>query len=377
LEWTIGLNVKVLITGANGFVGQNLQVRLKEEKIDFITFVHSDSNEALEKKIKDSNFIVHLAGVNRPKHESEFAEGNTDLTKIITSILDNLNLKTPVIYSSSIQAELDNPYGLSKRFAEDALNLLSESNGNLIYNYRLPNVFGKWCKPNYNSAVATFCYNTINNLPIQVNDPDALINLVYIDDVVNEFINVIKGYEQGGKVETAEVHPVYQITVGNLVKQLALFKESKLTAVIERVGADLTRALYSTYISYFRPSAFSYNLKKHEDPRGVFVEMLKTKDSGQFSFFSAHSGITRGGHYHHSKNEKFLVIKGKAKFGFRHITTNEYYELLTSGDDPHVVETVPGWSHDITNMGDDEMFVMLWANEIFDPENPDTIYHKV
>jgi len=369
--------MKVLITGANGFVGQNLQVRLKEEEIDFVTFVRNDSNEVLEEKIKDCDFIVHLAGVNRPKNESEFAEGNTDLTKRITSVLNQLNLKTPVIYSSSIQAELDNPYGLSKKFAEDALNQLSQTNGNSVYNYRLPNVFGKWCKPNYNSAVATFCYNTINDLPIQINDPEAVIKLVYIDDVVNEFVNVIQCFSKGEPVINAEVHPVYNITVGDLVKQLALFKESKSTHIIERVGTDLTRALYSTYISYFKPKAFSYGLTKHEDPRGVFVEMLKTKDSGQFSFFSAHPGITRGGHYHHTKNEKFLVIKGNAKFGFRHIVTNEFYELITSSDEPQVVETVPGWSHDITNIGDDEMFVMLWANEIFDPENPDTIYHKV
>jgi UDP-2-acetamido-2,6-beta-L-arabino-hexul-4-ose reductase len=241
-------------------------------------------------------------------------------------------------------------------------------------------VFGKWCKPNYNSAVATFCYNTINDLPISINDPSALINLVYIDDVVNEFISVIKKVEQGNfepVQKTVEVNPVYQITVGNLIDQLALFKESKSTSIIERVGVDLTRALYSTYISYFSTEQFSYPLIKHEDPRGVFVEMLKTKDSGQFSFFSAHPGITRGGHYHHSKNEKFLVVKGNAKFGFRHIETDEYYELLTSGAEPLVVETVPGWSHDIKNIGDDEMFVMLWANETFDPENPDTIHHKV
>jgi UDP-2-acetamido-2,6-beta-L-arabino-hexul-4-ose reductase len=369
--------VKALITGANGFVGQNLLIRLREEKIEFTTFVRNDSLFDLEQKIKDCGFIVHLAGVNRPKNEAEFIEGNADLTIKIAGILDKLQLKTPVIYSSSIQAELDNAYGSSKKLAEDALIQLSEKNGNAVYNYRLPNVFGKWCKPNYNSAVATFCYNTINDLPIQVNDPTSLINLVYIDDVVNEFINTIQLFSKNEIITNPEVSPVYQITVGDLVEQLVLFKESKSSSVIERVGTELTRALYSTYISYFTPESFSYPLKKHEDPRGVFVEMLKTKDSGQFSFFSAHPGITRGGHYHHTKNEKFLVIKGEAKFGFRHIVTDEYYELLTSGSEPLVVETVPGWSHDITNVGDDEMLVMLWANEIFDPENPDTVYHKV
>jgi UDP-2-acetamido-2,6-beta-L-arabino-hexul-4-ose reductase len=241
----------------------------------------------------------------------------------------------------------------------------------------LPNVFGKWCKPNYNSAVATFCHNIANNIPVQVNDPSSMIRLVYIDDVISDFCSKIENHRANKSASPAEIKPIYQITVGELQDQLLAFKESKSNHIIENVGNGLIRALYSTYISYFKPEQFSYSLVKHEDPRGVFVEMLKTKDSGQFSFFSAHPGITRGGHYHHSKNEKFLVVKGSAKFGFRNIVTDEYSELLTSGDEPQVVETVPGWSHDITNIGDDEMFVMLWANEIFDPENPDTIYHKV
>mgnify|MGYP000011324843 CR=1 FL=1 len=369
--------MKVLVTGANGFIGSNLLIRLEEEKIDYSTFIRTDSLDDLELKIKDCDFIVHLAGINRPKNESEFIDGNTDLTKLIVSFLKKNELDIPIIYSSSIQAELDNPYGISKKMAENALNEFSELSNNIVFNYRLPNVFGKWCKPNYNSAVATFCYNTINDLPIKINDPDAVINLVYIDDVVNEFISVIKDYEADIQIGDREVKPVYNITVGNLVKQLNSFKESKNTGIIESVGTGLTRALYATYISYYKPSSFNYSLAKHEDPRGVFVEMLKTKNSGQFSFFSAHPNVTRGGHYHHTKNEKFLVIKGNAKFGFRHIQTNEYYEIFTSGDSPEVVETVPGWSHDITNVGDDEMFVMLWANEIFDPETPDTIYHKV
>jgi len=370
--------MKVLITGANGFVGKNLQVRLTEEKIEFDTFTRNDTN--LESKVNRCDLIVHLAGVNRPENQSDFFTGNTDLTRSIVRILESKNLKTPIIYSSSIQAEKDNPYGLSKKYAEDSLSDYSNKSGALVYNYRLPNVFGKWCKPNYNSVVATFCHNTINDLPIQINDPRALINLVYIDDVVNEFIAVIKAAIKGENLSNAdnfEVKPVYQISVGVLAKQLKLFKESKSSHIIERVGTDLTRALYSTYISYFKPENFSYSLVKHEDPRGMFVEMLKTKDSGQFSFFTAHPGITRGGHYHHSKNEKFLVVKGKARFGFRQIATDECYELFTSGDEPQVVETVPGWSHDITNVGNDEMYVMLWANEIFDPENPDTVYHKV
>ncbi|MBV1911773.1 MAG: NAD-dependent epimerase/dehydratase family protein [Kangiellaceae bacterium] len=369
--------MKILVTGANGFVAKNLIVKLKEKKFLIDTFVRGDTIDSLHKKLKESEFIVHLAGVNRPKNTEEFTQGNVDLTQTICNILAKEGLKTPVIYSSSIQAEQANPYGVSKKLAEQALNTLNKTNANPVFNFRLPNVFGKWCKPNYNSAVATFCYNIANDLPVQINDPSSVITLVYIDDVVNEFVRIIECLALNKNVETVEVRPIYQITVGELDAQLRAFKDSKQTSIIEPVGNDLTRALYATFISYYSPSQFSYELKKHEDPRGVFVEMLKTKDSGQFSFFTAHVGITRGGHYHHTKNEKFLVIKGTARFGFRNIITDEFFQLETCGDTPVVVETVPGWSHDITNIGEDEMLVMLWANEIFDPENPDTINHKV
>ncbi|WP_444994316.1 UDP-2-acetamido-2,6-beta-L-arabino-hexul-4-ose reductase [Aliikangiella sp. IMCC44359] len=369
--------MKVLVTGANGFIGKNLLVRLRERDIDVITFLRGDDITALEERIKLSDVIIHLAGVNRPDSIEEFKTGNTDLTQSICDILKINNLRTPVVYTSSIQATNDNPYGISKKNAENALVELSNLNGNCVYNYRLPNVFGKWCKPNYNSAVATFCYNIVNDLPVQINDANSIINLVYIDDVVNEFLSVIESSKNISGVCESEVCPVYQISVGQLKEQLIAFKESKVTSIIEPVGNGLLRALYSTFISYYTPSQFSYSLKKHEDPRGVFVEMLKTKSSGQFSFFSAYPGITRGGHYHHSKNEKFLVIKGEAKFAFRNIVTDEQYELFVSGNEPQVVQTVPGWSHDITNVGSNDMFVMLWANEIFDPENPDTINYKV
>jgi UDP-2-acetamido-2,6-beta-L-arabino-hexul-4-ose reductase len=369
--------MKVLVTGSNGFVGKNLLVRLSELDIDYDTFTRKDDLSVLAEKVQRCDLIVHLAGVNRPKDDIEFKQGNTDLTVNLCNLLIEQQLSIPIIYSSSIQADFDNPYGESKKQAEQALGLLNRNNGNVVLSYRLPNVFGKWCKPNYNSAVATFCYNTINNLPIKVNDPSSIINLVYIDDVVNEFISVIKSLKTSKPKINAQIAPIYQITVGDLVEQLKSFKDSKLNGIVERVGTNLTRALYSTYISYFRPENFTYPLVKHEDPRGVFVEMLKTKDSGQFSFFTAHPGITRGGHYHHSKNEKFLVIKGEAKFCFRHIDTNEYYEIATNGDAPEVVETVPGWSHDVTNVGNDELLVMLWANEVFNPELPDTINYKI
>jgi UDP-2-acetamido-2,6-beta-L-arabino-hexul-4-ose reductase len=236
-------------------------------------------------------------------------------------------------------------------------------------------VFGKWCKHHYNSVVATFCHNISHDLPIQMNNPDFELSLVYIDDVVEEFVKIIQG-AKGDKKELS-VQPEYKIKLGDLADQINTFRESRDSLITERVGSGLVRKLYSTYLSYLSPKQFSYSIPSYGDERGMFAEMLKTKDSGQFSFFTAKPGVTRGGHYHHSKTEKFLVIQGEAKFGFRHIISNETHEIVTSVNKLKIVETVPGWSHDITNIGTGEMVVMLWANEIFDPDNPDTIVYKV
>ena len=369
--------MKVLVTGSNGFIGKNLQVKLTEKKIEFDVFTRQNNFIDLEQKLLRCNFVVHLAGINRPEDEREFEKGNTELTKSISDIVHKNNLSIPIIYTSSIQAELDNAYGVSKKKSENALIELSKLNGNKVLIYRLPNVFGKWCKPNYNSVVATFCNNIANDLPIVINDPNSIIDLVYIDDLIDEFLGPINNIETCSTKIFTDISPIYQITVGNLVEQLNRFKSARHNSTVERVGSGLTRALYSTYISYYKPSNFIYPIEKHKDPRGIFVEMLKTKDSGQFSFFTAHTGVTRGGHYHHSKNEKFLVIKGTAKFRFKHIITGEFYEIETNGSEPEVVETVPGWSHDITNIGDDELVVMLWANEIFNTQLPDTINYQI
>ena len=368
--------MKVLVTGADGFIGKNLVVSLsRSTKVELIKFTRQSNVSDLAGLVAQVDFIFHLAGINRPKEEKEFFEGNADLTKLICDAIRDTGRKIPVILSSSIQAERMNPYGRSKLQAEmHLLNLYMETE-NPVYIYRLPNVFGKWCKPNYNSAVATFCHNISHGLPIQINDPSAPLTLVHIGDVVSSFMHVMT--ELPKEALHIDVEPVYQTTVGELADQLIQFKESRETLINEAVGDGFMRVLYATYISYISPDRFNYPLKKYEDPRGAFVEMLKTKDSGQFSVFTAHPGITRGGHYHHVKTEKFLVIKGKARFGFRHIVTDEVAEIYTSCDQPEVVETVPGWSHDITNVGDEEMVVMLWANEIFDPENPDTFASKV
>lgn len=360
--------MRVLITGASGFVGKNLIVHLKERPdVEVLTFGRSDDLEALVERVAQADFIFHLAGVNRPQDPAEFGQGNTELTVELCKAIEVSGRKIPVVYTSSSQAVLDNPYGASKRGAEEALQALSVQNGSPVHVLRLPNVFGKWAKPNYNSAVATFCHNIARDLPIQINDPSAVITLVYIDDVIAHFLALMAGEEAG-----IEVQPQYRVSVGEIADRLHGFKESRSTLVTDRVGHGFVRALYSTYLSYLPPKRFSYEVPKYSDPRGVFVEMLKTPDCGQFSFFTAHPGITRGGHYHHTKTEKFLVIKGRARFGFRHMTSGELHEVITDGDNPQIVETVPGWTHDITNIGDDEMIVMLWANEIFDRAHPDT-----
>lgn len=362
--------MKILVTGAKGFIGKNLCFRLEEEGFnDIVRIDREHSKQELDNALETADFIYHLAGVNRPKNENEFKKGNTDLISYIVSKLKELNRVTPILLTSSIQAEQSNPYGASKALAENVVTEYGLQAQAKVYIYRLPNVFGKWCKPNYNSMVATFCHNVANDLPLMINDPAAEVNLVYIDTVCDHFIRHLSHDDEPGE---QKISPVYPTTVGEVANTLELFKESKSSLITENVGSGFLRALYSTYISYYSSEQFTYTVPAYTDPRGSFCELLKTKDAGQFSFFTAHPGITRGGHYHHSKNEKFLVIKGQAKFRFEHIITGECYELDVAGDDYRVVETVPGWTHDVTNIGDSELIVMLWANEIFDREKPDT-----
>ena len=368
----------ILITGANGFVGKNLQLHLSERKdVQVRCFTRANTVDELPALLNGADFVFHLAGVNRPQDPAAFVVGNAGLTQALCTALAQVatttGRKVPVAFASSIQAAQDNAYGQSKRAAEDALFALQHEYGVPVHVFRLPNVFGKWARPNYNSAVATFCHNTARGLPITVNDPAASLTLVYVDDVAQRFIHLLDGADAAlDAAGFATVAPQYSTTVGALAAQIQAFKESRNNLVTERVGTGLVRALYSTYVSYLPVEEFAYTVPQHGDARGVFVEMLKTPDCGQFSYFTAHPGITRGGHYHHSKTEKFLVIKGCARFKFRHMHTGETHTLDTSGEQAQVVETVPGWTHDITNIGSDELVVMLWANEIFDRERPDT-----
>ena len=367
--------MNVLVTGSNGFIGKNIIIHLNELDVNVLTYTRENSIQDLPDLIKKSNFIIHLAGENRPKDEKDFHTVNVKLTKSICESIRSTGKHIPIIIASSTQAAFNNAYGKSKLEAELILKKLESDTGNPIHIYRLPGVFGKWCKPDYNSVVATFCYNVSNNLSIKVNDSSSELSLVYIDDVVEEFVKIIQG-KQGNKKEIS-IQPEYKIKLGDLAAQIELFKESRKSLISERVGDGLVRKLYSTYISYLSPEQFSYSIPSYGDDRGMFAEMLKTKDSGQFSFFIAKQGVTRGGHYHHTKTEKFLVVQGEAKFNFRHIISNETYEINTSGNKLKIIQTVPGWSHDITNIGVEDVIVMLWANEILDRENIDTVTHKV
>lgn len=370
--------MKVLITGAQGFVGKNLSLFLSERKdVEVVAFTRANRVEDLPRLLEGVDFVFHLAGINRPQDPAEFTSGNVDLTRALCDALarqaQTTGRKPGVAYTSSTQAAHDNLYGQSKRAAEQLLFGLLQHHGVPVHVFRLPNVFGKWCRPNYNSAVATFCHNTTRGLPIQVNDPTAALTLVYVDDVVQRFVQLMDGAAAATDAQGFDtVTPLYPTTVGEVVRQIQAFHASRENLVTERVGTGLTRALYATYVSYLPTEAFGYIVPRHADPRGVFVEMLKTPDCGQFSFFTAHPGVTRGGHYHHSKTEKFLVIQGQACFRFRHMDTGDIHELHTTAEQAMIVETVPGWTHDITNTGAQEMVVMLWANEIFDRERPDT-----
>ena len=363
--------MNIIITGSDGFIGRNLSLFLKEQGAHTVVEINKQSCEhETRTALLSADFVFHLAGVNRPNNDKEFKEGNIDFTRYLISVLRSSGRKIPLMFSSSIQVDVGNPYGASKAAAEKLVTSYGQETCSPYFIYRFPNVFGKWCRPNYNSFIATFCHNILNNLEITVQDPHSAVTLIYIDDVCNSLVGLLKG---NAPVGFGKISPEYETTVGYVVELLKKFELTRDNLIVENVGGGLERALYSTYLSYKSPAQFSYAVPCYEDDRGAFCEILKTKEAGQFSFFTAHPGVTRGGHYHHTKNEKFLVTQGHALFRFRQVVTGDYYELKVGGENPRLVETVPGWSHDITNVGSDKLVVMLWANEIFDRTAPDTI----
>lgn len=369
--------MKILVTGAKGFIGKNLIAELRNRKYtDIFEYDRDRDPSLLDEYCKEADFVFHLAGVNRPKEQSEFMEGNFGFTSDLLGSLKKHNNTCPVMISSSIQAELDNPYGKSKKAGEDLLFSYGKETGSKVLVYRFPNVFGKLCRPNYNSAVATFCHNIAHDLPIQVNDPSVVMNLVYIDDVVNELINALEGNENTVDI-FCEVPIVHTITLGEIVDLIYSFKKSREDRSVPNMSDAFTKKLYSTYLSYLPENQFSYDLKMNVDQRGSFTEFIKTPDRGQVSVNISKPGITKGNHWHHTKNEKFLVVSGKGVIRFRKIDSDEVLEYFVSGDKMEVVDIPTGYTHNIENLGETDMVTIMWANESFDPEKPDTYYLEV
>ena len=368
---------KILVTGANGFVGKNLVAELRNQgHEELYLFNRENSSEDLEKFTKDCDFVFHLAGVNRPLNESEFMEGNQGLTsKLLQLLVENEN-KAPVLITSSIQAEKDNPYGKSKKAGEEELLAYAQETGANVYIYRLPNLFGKWSKPNYNTVVATYCYNIARDLDIQVNNPAALLELAYIDDVLEEFLRALEGNPTTS--EDLGVVPVtHKIELGDLAGRIRSFKESRNSLAVPTMSDELTKKLYSTYLSFLPEDSFSYDLKMNVDNRGSFTEFLRTSDRGQVSVNISKPGITKGNHWHHTKNEKFLVVSGEGLIRFRNIDSEEVIEYYVNGEKLEVVDIPGGYTHSIVNVGETDLVTVMWVNESFDPENPDTHYLEV
>ncbi|UNC93621.1 polysaccharide biosynthesis C-terminal domain-containing protein [Candidatus Contubernalis alkaliaceticus] len=377
----------VLVTGADGFMGRNLKLGLEQyEDLKIITFSRKNKPEELEGYLQQADLVYHLAGINRPENPEEFETGNAGLTETIVDILGKNNLKPDIVFSSSIQALKDNPYGKSKKQAEDTLLKYREESGAQVYIYRLPNVFGKWSRPNYNSVVATFCYNICRGLPITISDPNNQLELVYIDDVVKAFTGILSEKLIGGEgapaVKAAEegfftVPRTFCLTLGELAQQLYHIRDNREKLTVPDFSHDLTRCLYATYLSFLDKKDFSRALDLKTDQRGSLAEVVKSESFGQIFVSSSHEGVMRGNHYHHTKVEKFCVIKGEAVIKFRKLDEEEVLSYEVSGDKPEVVDIPPGYTHAIENLTRGEMIVLFWANQIFDPENPDTYYCEV
>ncbi|MDB1944453.1 NAD-dependent epimerase/dehydratase family protein [Clostridium tertium] len=368
--------MKVLVTGSKGFIGKNLIARLKELKnYETISIDKDNTKEELVEALVEAEFIFHLAGINRPKEESEFFEGNSGLTGEIVKILKENNKNTPIAITSSIQADLDNAYGKSKKLSEEELLMYSNLANAKVFIYRLPNVFGKWCKPNYNSAVATFCHNIARGEEVWISDPNIELNLVYIDDVVRCLISSMEDKNSLSGYVNVDIE--HKVTLGRIVELLNSFVESRKNLMIPYMEDEFTKKLYSTYLSYLPEDKFSYPLKMNVDSRGSFTEFLKTSDRGQVSINISKPGITKGNHYHHTKNEKFLVVSGEGVIKFRKIDSEEVIEYKVSGEKLEVIDIPVGYTHNIINTGTRDMVTVMWVNEVFNLEKPDTIFMEV
>lgn len=383
--------MNILITGAKGFVGKNLVSQLRNIQAgkirnhalsgkDLHLYLYDiDSDPAdLADYCDNADFVFNLAGVNRPENPEEFMKGNQGFVSTLLSTLKKYRNSCPVMVSSSTQAALDNPYGKSKRAGEDLLFEYSKETGAKVLVYRFPNVFGKWCRPNYNSAVATFCHHIARNLPIRVDDPSVVMNLVYIDDVVDELIHALIGNEhREGKY--CIVPTIHTITLGKIVDLLYSFKENRADLNVPDGSDAFIKRLYATYLSYLPEDGFGYPLKMNVDERGSFTEIIRTPDRGQFSVNISKPHIAKGNHWHHTKNEKFVVVSGRGVIRFRNMNDSgaEVIEYFVSGDRIEVIDIPTGYTHNIENLGDTDLVTFMWCNECFDPNRPDTYFEKV
>lgn len=369
--------MKILVTGAKGFVGKNLIAELKNKGYnDILEFTREDDIAKLDNYTKDCDFVFHLAGVNRPVDEREFIDGNFELTAELLELLKKHRNRAPVLITSSIQAEQDNPYGISKKLGEDLLFNYHKDTEVKVYVYRLVNLFGKWSKPNYNSVVATYCHNIAREIDIQVNNPEVELNLCYIDDVVEEFMRALN--EKPTFKDTYCVVPVtHKIKLGELAELIKSFKESRINLGIPYLEDDLIKKLYSTYMSFLPTDQFLYDLKMNCDHRGSFTEFIRTPERGQISINISKSGVTKGNHWHHTKNEKFLVVSGEGLIRFRKLESDEIIEYRVSGEKLQVVDIPVGYTHSIVNIGESDLITIIWVNECFDPVKPDTYYLEV
>jgi len=362
----------IIVTGSDGFIGKNLILALRRlEGINVYSYDINDDINSLKEAVGRADIIFHLAGVNRPEKTEEYEARNVGFTRTLISMVEEYKVKPLIIFSSSIQAALDNPYGLSKRRAEEELIDWAKRNESAVVIYRLPNVFGKWCRPNYNSAVATFCYNIARDLDVRIIDPERVVELVYIDDVVKAFLDHIKNKSENGAYYN-NVTPVFKVTVKRIVEIIKGFKNTRSDLTIPDFSDPFIKRLYATYLSYLPEDKFSYQPEIKVDNRGILAELLKSQASGQIFVSRTKPGITRGNHFHDTKVEKFCVLDGQAIIRFRDVRGKDVIEYQVSGEQVTIVDIPPGYTHSIENIGQKELIVLFWANEIFDPENPDT-----
>lgn len=369
---------KVLVTGAKGFIGKNLCLALSERKdIELLQSDLDTPDAEYARAVAAADLVVHLAGVNRPKDASEFETGNAGSVEKLIALAEAGSKSPTIVLTSSIQAKLDNPYGVSKRHAEEALAAYGSRTGASVYVLRLANAFGKWCRPFYNSVVATFCHQAAHGEPFKIDDPTRVIDFVYIDDILRAIVGIIDGIEPAKLDGYYAATPVYPLSIGALAEKLARFAASRRTCMLPELSDPLEKYLYSTYLSYLEPSDLAYSAEKKSDNRGYLFELIKSPHAGQVFVSRTLPGITRGNHYHHTKVEKFCVLEGKARISFRNMAGGEKMIFEVIGEDCRVVDIPPGWTHNITNVGDGDLITLFWANEIFDADRSDTFFAEV